>query len=214
MLINTNSLVLIGPGSEWFWTMLTGLVLALTFVAIYRQLRAQRAAAIFEQFKSIAAQWDAKAFRYTRLAALIDLEHRTVTEGAPQAAMTVAGWFDTLGTLVIAGHVDTRAVAATYAEPILSWWETLRPFIDRDRTRWNAPAHLADFEELARRMAAEWKRTYGRPFEVTETIGEQIDRMTAALVRDRDIERGLIPRRPEIPTQPSGHVDEPGSSGT
>src|SRR5260221_5073017 len=204
MLINTDGLVLIGPGSEWFWTMLTGLVLALTFVAIYRQLRAQRGASIFEQFKSIAAQWDAKAFRYTRLAALIDLEHRPVTEGAPQTAMTVAGWFYTLGTLVIARHVDNRTVAATYAEPILSWWETLRPFIDRDRTKWNAPAHLADFEELARRMASEWKRIYGRPFEMTETVEERIDRMTAALVRDLDIERGVIHRRLRIPSQLAG----------
>ena len=35
-LINTNGLVLIGPGSEWFWTALSGLVVAVTFFAIYR----------------------------------------------------------------------------------------------------------------------------------------------------------------------------------
>ena len=40
-LINTEGLVLIGPGSEWFWTALSGLVLAGTFIALYRQLRVQ-----------------------------------------------------------------------------------------------------------------------------------------------------------------------------
>jgi hypothetical protein len=35
-LINTDGLACIGPGSEWFWTAISGLVLAITFLAIYR----------------------------------------------------------------------------------------------------------------------------------------------------------------------------------
>ena len=41
-LINTEGLALFGPGSEWFWTALQFMALATTFVAIYRQLQAQR----------------------------------------------------------------------------------------------------------------------------------------------------------------------------
>jgi hypothetical protein len=33
-LINTDGMAFIGPGSEWFWTALSGLVLAVTFIAI------------------------------------------------------------------------------------------------------------------------------------------------------------------------------------
>jgi hypothetical protein len=40
-LINTDGLALIGPGSEWFWTALQFTALAITFIAIYRQLQAQ-----------------------------------------------------------------------------------------------------------------------------------------------------------------------------
>jgi hypothetical protein len=40
--INTDGAAFVGPGSEWFWAAVTGLVLAGTFVAIYRQLRLQR----------------------------------------------------------------------------------------------------------------------------------------------------------------------------
>ena len=39
--INTDGMALIGPGSEWFWTMLQFVALAITFYAIYRQFRAQ-----------------------------------------------------------------------------------------------------------------------------------------------------------------------------
>lgn len=48
-LINTDGMALIGPGSEWFWTALTGLILAVTFFAIYRQLSMARSATAFEQ---------------------------------------------------------------------------------------------------------------------------------------------------------------------
>ena len=41
-LINTDGLALIGPGSEWFWTALQFAAVAITIVAIYRQLQAQQ----------------------------------------------------------------------------------------------------------------------------------------------------------------------------
>ncbi len=41
-MVNTAGLPIFGPGSEWFWTMLQFAALAITFGAIYRQLRAQQ----------------------------------------------------------------------------------------------------------------------------------------------------------------------------
>ena len=41
-LVNTDGFAIFGPGSEWFWTMLQFTALAITFYAIYRQLRAQQ----------------------------------------------------------------------------------------------------------------------------------------------------------------------------
>ena len=41
-LINTDGMSFIGPGSEWFWTALQFTALAITFYAIYRQLRIQQ----------------------------------------------------------------------------------------------------------------------------------------------------------------------------
>ena len=41
-LINTNGMAFLGPGSEWFWTALQFIALAITFYAIYRQLRGQQ----------------------------------------------------------------------------------------------------------------------------------------------------------------------------
>ena len=44
---------LIGTGSEWFWTMVSGLVVAVTFIVIYRQLKAQGAANAFQRIETV-----------------------------------------------------------------------------------------------------------------------------------------------------------------
>ena len=41
-LINTDGMAFIGPESEWLWTALTFVTLSVTFIAIYRQLKAQQ----------------------------------------------------------------------------------------------------------------------------------------------------------------------------
>ena len=64
-LINTDGMALIGPGSEWFWTALTGLILAVTFFAIYRQLSIARSATAFEQLTLF--ETELRSERMTRL---------------------------------------------------------------------------------------------------------------------------------------------------
>ena len=56
-LISTDEMVFIGPGSEWFWTAVSGLVLAVTFVAIYRQLTLARSANAFTQLNALVDEW-------------------------------------------------------------------------------------------------------------------------------------------------------------
>lgn len=40
--INTKGMAFIGPASEWFWAALQFTALAITFIAIYRQLQTAR----------------------------------------------------------------------------------------------------------------------------------------------------------------------------
>jgi bacteriorhodopsin len=41
----------IGPGSEWFWTALSGIILAVTIIAIYRQHRIQAGTRAYEHLE-------------------------------------------------------------------------------------------------------------------------------------------------------------------
>ena len=54
--VSAEPLVFIGPGSEWFWTAVSGLVLSVTFLAIWRQLRVQASANAFAQVAAFDAE--------------------------------------------------------------------------------------------------------------------------------------------------------------
>ena len=58
MLINTNGLALIGPGSEWFWSMLQSVIVTVSLVGIYYQLRSARSANAFSQLGGLVDEWN------------------------------------------------------------------------------------------------------------------------------------------------------------
>lgn len=71
-LINTDGMALIGPGSEWFWTAVSWIILAVTFIAIYRQLRAQNAANALQRMEALQGTWTSERMIHARLASCSD----------------------------------------------------------------------------------------------------------------------------------------------
>jgi hypothetical protein len=55
-LINLQG-ALIGPGSEWFWSMLQFIVVAGTLIGLYRQLRLQSSQGAIEQLDAFEREW-------------------------------------------------------------------------------------------------------------------------------------------------------------
>jgi hypothetical protein len=146
-LINTDGLAFIGPGSERFWTALSGVVLAVTFLAIYRQLRLQRSQAAVEQANDQAREYQSEAMSRARLEVLTALR-----DGADAAALpahgvaTIGDYWDRIGELVRAGHVEFHRVETGSC---LLWWTLLREYNLQERRRWAKDGIWADFEWLA-----------------------------------------------------------------
>lgn len=161
-LINTNGLVLIGPGSEWFWTAVSGIVLAITFLAIYRQLRLQRDGAAIAQLNDIEHEWSAERLARAKLTLLLALEAGVDADDLPNRAMSEIGFFwQRVGNLVRNGHIDGRLVYEHLGDQVQTWAFWLRP-------PWQ------DFAWLAATAAAiDAKRGLPRkpdPVELTESI--------------------------------------------
>ena len=105
--INTDGLSFIGPGSEWFWTALSGIVVAVTFVAIWGQLRPQRSTAAIEQLNTIILEWSSERLCRAKFNILVALEAGTDAADLPNRSVATVGFFwQRVGFLVRGGHID------------------------------------------------------------------------------------------------------------
>jgi hypothetical protein len=134
-LINTDGMAFIGPGSEWFWTALSGLVLAVTFLAIYRQLRLQSSASAIEQLGSYDREWMSE--RNTRYKLQIELALRDGAEPADAAfgaAHAISGFWENIASLTRAGHIDPKLLWNSSGGDCVDYWAMLAPFARKQRT--------------------------------------------------------------------------------
>jgi hypothetical protein len=198
-LINTDGMALIGPGSEWFWTALSGIVLAVTFIAIWRQLAMARSASAREQLVAWDREWDTeRQMRYRRdiLVAIRDgADHADLPEGS---AMGVVVWWEQIAQLDHDGHIDRKALYSRYGRLCQLWWAILAPYIRRARTRSGVPQMFGDFEWLAGRLA-EMDRRAGKPI-VDETAlgfpGAEIARLEGQIRLEQAL-RAVIVASPD-----------------
>jgi hypothetical protein len=151
--MSTEPIVFWGPGSEWFWAMLQFVVVAVTLVGIYYQLRLQRAANAFEQLRRFGEQWESEQILRARLEMA-----RAVVAGVetPQGAMALIGdYWETVASLVRERHVDERLVSETLGGAAAMWWTALSDATIRIRKDRMDPTMLANFEWLAKRLSAD-----------------------------------------------------------
>ena len=171
--INTDGMAFIGPGSEWFWTAISGLVLAVTFLAIYRQLSIARSANAFDQLNRIVKEWGSEPALRHMLEIQLALRAGTGPESVPEgAARFVGDFWEPVGLLVRTGHVDRRLVYE-YVGPGCQWcWAALAPLSRRHRIDYRTPKLYEHFEWLAGLMA-EMDRKAGvdHPFDLAYLAG-------------------------------------------
>jgi len=151
-LINTDGMAFIGPGSEWFWTALSGFVLAVTFIAIYRQLGLQRSAAAIEQMAALDREWHSERLVRAKLVVLLAMRDGSDTKDL-EATTTVGDFWERIGFLVRDGHIEPRLVNEYFSTMIRTWWARLAAVTVAYRVEAGAPEAWEHFEWLATRMA-------------------------------------------------------------
>ena len=161
-LINLDEFVVLGQGSEWLWTMISGLVLAVTFFAIYRQLSLQRNGAAIEQVRLIYREWSDERMSRAKLDALVAMR-----DGASPAATLIVGtdvgdFWEGLAYLVRMGNMDRRMVYNSLGPAARLWWGYLAPSAQVARDQANDRGIWVDFEWLAGVFAA-FDRKAGEP---------------------------------------------------
>ena len=149
-IVSSEPIVLIGPGSEWFWSAAQLLVVAITLVGIYYQLRLQRAANSFEQIHQLADVWNSERLVRARLRVAQGL-----AGGDEMSLRTGVGligdYFEEVASLVRAGHIDMSVAYENFNHALRFWWTAMEDTIERERKLYGQGGEVwIHFERLAR----------------------------------------------------------------
>jgi hypothetical protein len=211
-LINTEGMALIGPGSEWFWTALTGIVLAVTFLAIYRQLTTARNAAAYEQLDAFERELASERmlrFELTVLVAVREGVDPTHLPGA--AAWGIMKFWEQVGALCRRGHVDADLLGEGSGTLVGLWWLVLAPYALQVRSE-RGPAWYENFEWLAGVMAA-MERRAGSPTmdqaQFTKILNPMIDRIRHAIEIEQELRSAVV-----LPNAARGRASERRAAGS
>lgn len=195
-IFNPDGMAIFGPGSEWLWTMAQFVALAITGLAIFRQLRAQAWANQFSLFRQYSDEFNGELMIRTKLNALID-----VSEGARRLTPSievVGQFFDNVASGQDNGHMNSRyaweefgGVAQRYwsvFEPILPDLRAADPAIWKSWERW-----LVEVRERDRRAGKVGDFSQQR---TVPWIPESIAYYIARLRFEQDMKTGAIPSWP------------------
>ena len=157
-LINTEGLVLLGPGSEWFWSALSGLILAITVVALYRQVRLQAHATAIEQLTAFETEWSSERLARYKLDLLRELRRGSDPAALPEGPThAILNFWERIGALAKGGHLDVDLLTTVNLGVCQQWWGALKPWVFSRRTEIGPT-----FGEAWEWLAAEVKKTNDR----------------------------------------------------
>ena len=201
-LINIDGLAFFGPGSEWFWTALTGVVLAVTFVGIYRQLRLQAHASAAEQLAEFRREAYSEAMLRYGLDVMIALRDREDPADIPDAAVLGIGdYWENMAILARSGHRDVKLLWRYDSASTQIMWAWVAPWVARVRaeSRFGLPSYT-ELEWLAGVMA-EMDRSAGRPAITRAVVASHLEPRIALhreLIRYAQASRAVIDAPPEV----------------
>jgi len=185
----------IGPGSEWFWTAISGIVLIITFLAIYRQLRMQASATAVGQLEEWEREGSSETFRRHAADICVALRDGVDPAHVPDvSARALGALWERYALLTRKGHRSAKLLWEWESDAAQGWWAMLGPRARRRRAETGDPTILEHFEWLSNLMA-EMDRKAGKPLVNLASIMTELDDLIAfhrEKIREAEAARTVI----------------------
>lgn len=195
-IFNTSGMAIFGPGSEWLWTMAQFVALAVTGLAIFRQLRAQSWANQLAVLRLFGDEFQAEQMIRQRLRALIELAegNRRLTPALDH----VGGWFDGLAEARYNGHIRPKYAVEQWGLVSQIYWAIVSPILPELRAA--DPGLWKTWERwLMEVRALEGKAGVVQdlsPERIARWLPETIEYYIARLRIEQEMKSGVIPTWP------------------
>lgn len=226
--IDLADLVFVGPGSEWFWSALSGIVLSITVIALYRQFRLQAHETAIDQLTAFEAEWSSERLNRYKIDVL-----RALRDGTDPASLawgpthSVFNFWERIGSLARGGHLDVEELSTVNLGVCQQWWGALEPWILARRIE-IGPTFGEGFEWLAAAVAKINRRQGNIGMDKLGDLDAFITTLEYRVAIEEAMRStGVSPAGPAAPTAPdgfprtrstaatgrSGSSPEPGSPG-
>lgn len=144
-----DGLILIGPGSEWFWTAFQGVVVGISLLGLLRQLRLQTAQHTREDVAALNAQWASERFLRYRLVVAIAQRDGTPPEEIPRGGpVAIGNFFEDVAAFTKTKYLNKKPVVGLMGVEVYWTWDALQPFVQLMR-QVNGSNVWEDWEWLA-----------------------------------------------------------------
>ena len=140
------NLFFLGQGSEWFWVMVQSIVVIITLLFIYRQIKLSRYANMLQTILKFREMWGTKEMMLFRQATCRN--YKTQTRAIGKAEGEVLGFFEDMGMLVEKGVISKEFVWEGYSYYIEPYWSMMEKKIKEFREREKDTSWFEHFENL------------------------------------------------------------------
>lgn len=148
-LLNHESWILFGGGSEWFWGFLQFAIVAVTLIFIYDQLHLSTASHVLQSMTSLNERWSSDRNTSLRMLTCKAWLAQGLLIGEGQVLLH---FFEELGLYAKKRWIPSDVVWETYSWYIESYWGMFEGHIRNLRTGNQDPSIFQNFEYLAMLM--------------------------------------------------------------
>lgn len=158
-----------GQGSEWFWAFLQTLILLISLLAIFRQLRLQHKANITAVLERLSTVWESQDMSQSRLVLLRAKQSQSFSINRKQEG--VIKFLEELGIYVRTGIIPGALAWEFFSYEVERYWPVAEPFIQKIREDSNDSTYFSNAEWLYKRLSTMTRWRGGSVFSLTnETI--------------------------------------------
>jgi hypothetical protein len=156
------------PG--WVWSLLSLVLVVGSLAGLYRQLRLQSSQNANAQMDGFEHEWASEGMLRSKFPVLVALRDGADAASIPDGpAFTIATFWERVGGLIHAGHMDPELLHRGEGIQSQYWWAALKPWVQRGREIDQNPGFYEYFEKLAGIMD-ELDRRAGLPIFDGQTI--------------------------------------------
>lgn len=161
---------ILGQESSWFWTMVQAIIVGITLLFIYSQVRIQRYTNMLTTLNSLIERWNSEIITKARI---ITCQQYLANQKKVEDIniVRVLNFFEELGLYYKKKVFDTDVLWSMFALQVENYWSVLSPMIHEYRAEEKDKTYYEDFEYMKNEFE---KYSRKRGLNIVDKTGDQI----------------------------------------